>query len=136
MIYGIFDIEAKTLTFSRAGHNPVIAKHSGRKEIELLNPVGLALGLEKGKIFSNTIKEIKVDLQPGDTFVFYTDGFTEAMNKYKLEFTEDRLTEIILKSIDLSANDILEKAIADVKTFIGKATQHDDMTMVVVKYNP
>lgn len=135
MIYGIFDIEARTLTFSRAGHNPVIAKHSGKKEIELLNPVGLALGLEKGKIFSSTIKEIKVDLQPGDTFVFYTDGFTEAMNKYKLEFTEDRLTETILKSIDHSANDILEKSIAEVKTFIGKAMQHDDMTMVVVKYS-
>ncbi len=135
MIYGIFDVDARTLTFSRAGHNPVIAKHSGKKEIELLNPVGLALGLEKGKIFNSTIKEIKVDLHPGDTFVFYTDGFTEAMNKYKLEFTEERLTETILKSIDLSANDILEKTIGDVKTFIGKAMQHDDMTMVVVKYN-
>ena len=135
MIYGIFDVEARTLTFSRAGHNPVIAKHSGKKEIELLNPVGLALGLEKGKIFNSTIKEIKVDLHPGDTFVFYTDGFTEAMNKYKIEFTEDRLTETILKSIDHTANDILEKTIADVNTFIGKAMQHDDMTMVVVKYN-
>ena len=133
MIYGIFDVEKKTLTFSRAGHNPVIAKHSGKNEIELLNPVGLALGLEKGTIFNRTIKEIKIDMHPGDTFVFYTDGFTEAMNKFKLEFTEQRLTETISQNIELTANELLEKTIADVKTFTGKTLQHDDMTMVVVK---
>ncbi len=133
MIYGIFDVSARTLTFSRAGHNPVIAKHSGKKELELLNPVGLALGLENGTIFSRTIKEIKVHMQRGDTFVFYTDGFTEARNKYKLEFTEQRLTDTISQNIELPAKELLEKTITDVKTFAGKALQHDDMTMVVVK---
>ena len=133
MIYGIFDLKEKTLTFARAGHNPVIARHSGKSEVELLNPVGLALGLEKGTIFNKTIKEIKIDIHPGDTFVFYTDGFTEAMNRYKLEFSEKRLKESISNYINLPAKDLLEKTIADVNTFIGTAVQHDDMTMVVVK---
>jgi hypothetical protein len=133
MIYGIFDVSARTLTFSRAGHNPVIAKHSGKEELELLNPVGLALGLEKGTIFSKTIKEIKVNMHQGDTFVFYTDGFTEARNRHKLEFTEKRLTETISQNIELPAKELLEKTIADVKAFAGKTLQHDDMTMVVVK---
>lgn len=133
MIYGIFDSKEKTLTFARAGHNPVLARQSNKKEIELLNPVGLALGLERGALFSKTIKEIKVDMRPGDTFVFYTDGFTEAMNKYKIEFTEERLIETISKHIDLPANELLQKTIDDVNSFIGKTFQHDDMTMVVVK---
>ena len=133
MIYGIFDVKDHTLTFSRAGHNPVIAKHSGKKELELLNPVGLALGLEKGRIFNKTIKEIKIDTHPGDAFVFYTDGFTEAMNRFKMEFTETRLTESISKNLEFPAKELLDKTIADVDSFIGKALQHDDMTMVVVK---
>ena len=133
MIYGIFDLKEQTLTFARAGHNPVIAKHSGKNEIELLNPVGLALGLEKGTIFSRTIKEIKIDTHAGDTFVFYTDGFTEAMNRYKLEFTEERLIATISNYINLPAKELLNKTIADVKAFTGKTEQHDDMTMVVVK---
>jgi len=133
MIYGIFDVKEKTFTFSRAGHNPIIAKHSGKNEVEMLSPGGLALGLEKGTIFSKTIKEVKINTHPGDTFVFYTDGFTEARNKYKLEFTERKLTETISNYINLSAKDLLEKTIADVKTFTGKTIQHDDMTMVVVK---
>jgi serine phosphatase RsbU (regulator of sigma subunit) len=133
MIYGIFDIKEKTFSFSRAGHNPVIARQSGKKEVELLNPVGLALGLEKGRIFSKTIKEIKVDMRSGDTFVFYTDGFTEAMNKFKIEYTEERLKETIAKHIDLPANELLQKTVDDVNVFIGKAIQHDDMTIVIVK---
>ncbi len=64
MIYGIFDLKENTLTFSRAGHNPVLARQSDKNEIELLNPVGLALGLEKGQIFSRTIKELKVTCVP------------------------------------------------------------------------
>ncbi len=133
MIYGIFDLKAKTFTFSRAGHNPVLARQSDKKEVELLNPVGIALGLEKGKIFNKTIKEIKVDLCSGDTFVFYTDGFTEAMNKYKIEFTEGRLIETISKNADLPANELLIKTFDEVNVFMGKALQHDDMTMLVVK---
>ncbi len=133
MIYGVFDMKEKTLTFSRAGHNPVLARQSGKKRIELLNPVGLALGLEKGQIFKKTIEELKVDIRHGDAFIFYTDGFTEARNKYKIEFTEERLKEAISKNIDLPANEILQKTVDDVNTFIGKALQHDDMTMVVVK---
>jgi len=133
MIYGIFDLKEKTLTFSRAGHNPVLARQSSKKEIELLNPVGLALGLEKGQIFGKTIREIKVDMCPGDTFVFYTDGFTEAMNKYKMEFTEERLKETIALNADLPANELLLKTIENVNIFMGKALQHDDMTMVIVK---
>ena len=43
MIYGIFDIKERTLTFARAGHNPVLARHSGKENLEMLNPVGLAL---------------------------------------------------------------------------------------------
>ncbi len=133
MIFGIFDVKTKTLTFSRAGHNPVIARQSGKKDVELLSPTGLALGLEKGKIFGSTIKEIKVELRKGDAFVFYTDGFTEARNKYKYEYTEERLKESISKNIDCTANELLQKTIEDVNVFIGKALQHDDMTMVIVK---
>ena len=34
-----------------------------------------------------------------------------------------------------SAVEIQEKMIADVNKFIGKAPQHDDMTMVILKIN-
>ncbi|MFO7446490.1 MAG: SpoIIE family protein phosphatase [Ignavibacteriaceae bacterium] len=137
MIYGIFDKEKKIFRLARAGHNPVIvsAKGSNAANIEMLNPTGLALGLEKGPLFSKTIKEMEIPFALGDIFIFYTDGFTEAMNKQKEEFGEDRLRDIVERVSNLSAQEILEYIFKYVKDFMGKASQHDDMTMVVVKVN-
>ncbi len=133
MIYGIFDIEEKTLTLARAGHNPVIARKTAAGTIQKIDPKGLALGLEKGNIFNKTLKEMNVPFEQGDVFVFYTDGFTEAMNKTKDEYGEERLSEAVVKYSDRSAEEIMDVIFNDVKAFIGKAKQHDDMTMVVVK---
>ncbi len=133
MVYGIFDLEEKKFKLARAGHNPVIVKNSFQGKAETLNSSGLALGLEKGTVFSSSIKEIEIPISSSDVFVFYTDGFTEAMNKTKEEFGEERLMLSVEKNSGLAASEILNKIFSEVETFIGKASQHDDMTMVVVK---
>lgn len=133
MIYGIFDMDKKAFRLARAGHNPVIVKNSSNGKIEMLNPKGIALGLEKGTIFNSTISEVELALQPDDIFVFYTDGFPEAMNKNKEEFGEDKLAEIVEQNSSVSADNLLEILFNETNKFIGKAEQHDDMTMVIIK---
>ncbi|MCL5027874.1 MAG: PP2C family protein-serine/threonine phosphatase [Bacteroidetes bacterium] len=133
MVYGIFDMEEKRFKLARAGHNPVIVKNSYNGKAETLNSSGLALGLEKGNVFSSSIQEIEVPISSGDVFIFYTDGFTEAMNKSNEEFGEERLISSVESNSGLPANEIQKKIFTEVETFIGKASQHDDMTMVVVK---
>ena len=135
MVYGIFDIENKKFTLARAGHNPVIVRNSSPESVETLNPTGLALGLEKGAVFNNTIKEVEIPIARNDVFVFYTDGFTEAMNKTKDEFGEERLIKLVEQNSALSAEEILDAIIKEAKIFMGRTPQHDDMTMVVVKIN-
>jgi sigma-B regulation protein RsbU (phosphoserine phosphatase) len=133
MVYGVLNIENKTLRLARAGHNPVIVKSSAQSKTEFLNSSGLALGLEKGQIFSSAIKEIEIPISTGDVFVFYTDGFTEAMNRLNEEFGEEKLVAAVENNSGLHAKDILNNIFIEVQGFIGKADQHDDMTMVVVK---
>jgi phosphoserine phosphatase RsbU/P len=133
MVYGILDTENKTFTLARAGHNPVIVKNSAQGKSEFLNSSGLALGLEKGPVFSKNIKEIEITVASGDVLVFYTDGFTEAMNKLNEEFGEKRLVASVEENSGLHAQQILDNIFNEVQSFIGKADQHDDMTMVVVK---
>jgi serine phosphatase RsbU (regulator of sigma subunit) len=133
VIYGHFDMQNKTLTFARAGHNPVIVRKRISAKPELFIPKGLAIGLEKGKLFSDIIEEETIAIEPHDIFVFYTDGVTEAMNKKEEEFGEERLREIIDANANLSAQDLLNTIVKEVKQFTGKAHQHDDFTMVVVK---
>jgi phosphoserine phosphatase RsbU/P len=133
MVYGIFDTKANSLTLARAGHNPVIMRKSKENHVQVVNPTGLALGLDEGPTFAKSIEDVKTKFHSGDLFVFYTDGFPEAMNKTLEEFGEDRLCSTVEKYSEGSASEIMEGIFKDMKEFTGKAKQHDDMTIVVVK---
>ncbi|MGB2867935.1 MAG: PP2C family protein-serine/threonine phosphatase [Bacteroidota bacterium] len=133
MVYGVFDMRRRSLTLARAGHNPVIMRKSKANHVEVVNPMGLALGLDQGATFSKSIEEVRIAFRPGDLFVFYTDGFPEAMNKTLEEFGEERLCKTVERHAHRSAAEILEGIFAEMKEFVGKARQHDDMTIVVVK---
>jgi len=133
MVYGIFDMRNHRLTLARAGHNPVIMRKSGASEVQTVNPGGMALGLDPGDAFARSIEQEEISFQPGDLFVFYTDGFPEAMNKKNEEFGEERLAQSVAKHATQSAEEIMSGIYQDVKSFTGTAKQHDDMTIVVVK---
>ncbi len=134
MIYAVIDLETKLIRIARAGHNPVIY-HDSDGKINLISPNGLALGLEKGDLFGKVITESEEKLDSGKTFIFYTDGFTEAVNRKAEEYGLDRMIEIAKSWNYSTASEIQEKMMADVNKFIGKAQQHDDMTMVILKIN-
>ncbi|HTY36172.1 MAG TPA: PP2C family protein-serine/threonine phosphatase [Bacteroidota bacterium] len=133
MVYGVFDTQRHQLTIGRAGHNPVIMRKTQEKEVQVVNPMGLALGLDAGETFAKSIQEVSIPFQSGDLFVFYTDGFPEAMNKTLEEFGEERLCQTVERYAHGTAAEIMEGVFADMKEFVGKAKQHDDMTIVVVK---
>jgi len=134
MIYAVIDLETKLIRIARAGHNPVIYLDVNGN-VNLISPIGLALGLEKGDLFSKVITESEEKIESGKTFIFYTDGFTEAVNRKGNEYGLDRMIEIVKSWNNSSSSEIQEKMIADVNKFIGKAPQHDDMTMVILKLN-
>ena len=57
------------------------------------------------------------------------------MNKKKEEFGNDRLKNVIDEITSENPKEIIDKIFSSVKSFIGRAPQHDDMTLVVVKVN-
>jgi len=132
MIYAIVDLEKGFIRIAGAGHNPVIYRDQDGA-INLISPKGLALGLEKGTIFNRVISEHEEKLEPGKVFLFYTDGFTEAVNKKGDEYGLDRMFAVSENYHSSTSQIIQDKMIEDINKFIGKAKQHDDMTMVVLK---
>lgn len=132
MIYSIIDMEKKIIKIARAGHNPVLINQQSGK-INLISPKGLALGLEKGILFRQVITEETLPLEKGNAFVFYTDGFTEAVNNKGEEFGLERIQKILEKYSYESSDKLLEILLTEIKKFIGKTHQYDDMTMVIVK---
>jgi hypothetical protein len=132
MIYAIVDLENRTIKIARAGHNPVILNDLKGK-ISFISPNGLALGLEKGTLFRKVITEYQENLEPGKNYIFYTDGFTEAVNKKGEEYGLEKLSNIANSLSDKSAENVMNEVMQDVQKFIGKAKQHDDMTIVILK---
>ena len=133
MFYAVLDMTNHKIRFSRAGHNPaILAQRAGFKN-SFLQPRGIAVGLEGGDKFAQSLEEHEISLESGDVLAFYTDGFTEASTAEGEEYGEEQLLDIVSQNRDLSANALIQKIVRGVKIFVGNHPQHDDMTMVVIK---
>jgi len=135
MIYGVVDNRSGNFRFARAGHNPAILCRAGSQDAEFLQPSGMAIGFADGDRFDSNIEEATVTLNRGDTLVFYTAGFSEAMNKSRALYGDERLAKKVGQIGARSANAILRSVTEDVHHFIEGAGRSDDMTMVVLKMN-
>jgi len=133
MIYGVVDVSDRSFTFARAGHNPAIMHRAGAPKAEVLCPAGMAIGFSDGDVFDANIEEKTVTLRNGDTLVFYTDGFSEAMNSSRDLYGDERLADKVGQVGSRSASAILRLLTEDVHHFIEGAGRADDMTMVVIK---
>ncbi len=72
-------------------------------------------------------------MEPGDIFVGFTDGISEAMNNEHEEWGEERLIPAVESNADQSAAEMIPSLMAEADRFVSGAPQHDDMTLVVVK---
>ncbi len=135
MVYAVIDVKQKKMTYARAGHNPIlqISANGLRPRAQVLAPDGMGLALDRGSQFEKILEEESIPLVPGDLFLFFTDGVTEAMNDRSELFGDDRLRGIMEDNADLSMEELREKMVDEVFNFAGGAVQHDDMTMVLVK---
>lgn len=132
MIYAVFDMNTRQLCIARAGHTPVMRRKDGAG-VDVIHSRGIALGFEAGETFTATIEEVTVPLQTGDTFLLYTDGYPETMTRAREEFGEDRLAVALRDFAGSSSEELLSQLFRDTRRFAGRAEQHDDMTMVVVR---
>lgn len=133
MIYGVVDVSSGTFTFARAGHNPAILMRASMDEAEPLRPKGMAIGMTGGEVFDANIDEVFIEMRAGDSLVFYTDGFSEAMNSARDLYGDERLTKKVGQVGHRSAGAILRSLTEDVHHFIEGTGRSDDMTMVVIK---
>ena len=65
--------------------------------------------------------------------MLYTDGITEAMDTDGEMFGDAALADLVASQHHLEPAGIRERVVREVRSFVGEAEQHDDMTMVIVK---
>ena len=126
--YGILDASTRTFSYSNAGHNPpLLIKANG--ETRLLDSGEQPLGMFQGTRYH----EYHVVFEPGDVFVLYTDGATEAGSPEGEEFGRDRLVDAVKQSLDKPAREMIASIQMAVLEWTASVGSNDDVTFFVIK---
>jgi sigma-B regulation protein RsbU (phosphoserine phosphatase) len=130
VFYMIMSLQKGILSAVSAGHNPMVLWRKASNTCHLVNPNGLALGIDKGPLFDKTLKEQKIQLFKGDRFVLYTDGVIESMNSNQELYGQNRFYLRCKQLADKSSSEFLSLLVSEVEAHQGDAPQHDDITIV------
>jgi sigma-B regulation protein RsbU (phosphoserine phosphatase) len=121
----ILDPRTAELRISRAGHPPPVVRESHGSVVTLGAGDGPALGLYDTARFEQTL----YTLDHHDVVVLYTDGVTEALDRGRNLYGEERLAKAI-GGAARGARGVREAILADLESFVGSEDQSDDLTLV------
>ena len=136
VMYVILNTAKRTLLVTSAGHNPMVLYRKATNTCHLVNPNGLALGIDRGPLFDKTIKEQLIQLHTGDRFVLHTDGVVESMNSKQEQLGDHRLYLLVKQYAEKGSNEFSNLIATVLENHKGDAQQHDDITMVTVRVLP
>lgn len=128
LFLGILEMDARTLRYVNAGHNPqfVLRERGG---IEPLSSTGLPIALYSGHGY----REAQVRLEAGDLLFFYTDGLVETESETGDVFGPERLQALLEREHMQGIDALLAYVEAHVSAFRGKAEPLDDATMMALR---
>jgi sigma-B regulation protein RsbU (phosphoserine phosphatase) len=128
----IFDLERRVVSVASAGHHQLVILSPGRAPRFACPSSGRPVGLMP----HNPIERETLSLNPGDTFVLFSDGVSEAINRDEGFYGEDRLLRTLTSCADATPKEIVSRVLGDVRAFAAGAKQSDDITVLVAKYRP
>ncbi|MEI8373003.1 MAG: SpoIIE family protein phosphatase [Planctomycetota bacterium] len=126
LVLAVLDPLRHELTLVNAGHPPSYLRHAG-KVIQAVDEANARLPL--GVMENAEYVQVSHSLDPGDRLVLYTDGISEAMNEKNELYGLRRLheqTTVSCPGVAAYGQSIL----GNVKEFVGKQSQNDDICLV------
>ena len=123
---GIVDLTTGEVCCANAGHEyPVLKRVDGSYEI-VMDRHGLPLAAMEEMWYT----EYYLTLGPGDKLFLYTDGVPEAINENEEQYGTNRMLAALNTVMDEPMENTLFAVRNDMSSFVGKADQFDDITML------
>jgi sigma-B regulation protein RsbU (phosphoserine phosphatase) len=130
--YAVLDPIGRTLTYSRAGHNPPRLIRHGQV-LSLDRSAALPLGILSQEPYDQS----ELTLQSGDLLLLYTDGITEAsapsQGGSRRLFGVERLDEVLLNCGDIGPRQCIARIQAAMAQFCDNAAPNDDQTIIALQ---
>jgi serine phosphatase RsbU (regulator of sigma subunit) len=128
--YALIDPALRRMTLANGGQlTPLLRRADGLTTFVEVPEASLPLGMSLEVAYN----QVEIDLAPGDTLVFYTDGIVEAHDHARGLFGFDRLEALVREWGHLPPDELIERLIGEVHAFAEGLPPHDDMTIVVVR---
>lgn len=136
----LYNLKTGEMQYASAGHSKPLLYRTATGQVEYLEAGGMPLGMDDNDFFADTLEIRKVKLEPGDIFVQYTDGLSEAMNAEREQFGYERMKEELLKNIAQPAQGVLDGLARAVEQFTGTrldqpgpSALNDDIALVCLR---
>lgn len=128
LCYAVYDARERALELALGGQlTPLLRRADGT--VTFLDVVGeLPLGIVPDVRYNTT----RLQLEPGDTVLFYTDGLVEAFSPQGELFGFRRLKQAFAQWGDQPADEIAARLLQTVEEWHGDRERHDDVTVVVL----
>jgi len=128
-IFAILNSKTGQVSFASGGHEPPFWYQYKSDTLVRVPGAGMLLGAFEGIVYEDQ----QIELEPGDFLVFFTDGVTEARDKFGAFYGEDSLGNVIDTFKGDSASALLQLILRDIASFVGDTPAADDLTLVVIR---
>jgi len=129
VFYMLYDDKSRKLIYSNAGHSPLLIYNNKGGVFEELDTEGIPIGITEESEYGVGQRTLK----DGDVLVLYTDGITEAKDKHKNFYGEERFKDFIKTHVEKPTQELGNMIIEDINHFAEDVEQHDDQTLILVK---
>lgn len=127
--YAVFDPRSGEMVLSNAGHPVPLVRSAGSDGVR---GIGEAIDVPLGVVPDTRYPEARLELGPGETLLFLTDGAFEALGPEGERYGLDRLTDTVGRG-SARPEDMAERMLADVTDFVGSRARSDDLTIVAAQ---
>ncbi|MFP4030324.1 MAG: PP2C family protein-serine/threonine phosphatase [Desulfococcaceae bacterium] len=126
LCYARLDMQRRDIRLVDCGHMRTLHFSAESDAVTPLEGVNVPLGLPEPEPF----RQVRAPFEPGDVFLFYSDGLTEASRADREMFGEERLVSVFLEHAGCGPEELIRRISEAVHDFAGPAAIEDDVTCV------
>lgn len=131
LTYAVLDTRAGEVTWVRAGHTLPLLVRKSLPPSFLDQGGGTAVALLPRHIIPDVAA--RLHLEPGDRFLLYTDGLTEARNPQEGIFSEERLAHLLDESRTAALDATMRETIATAQRWTASPNLEDDACILALE---
>jgi serine phosphatase RsbU (regulator of sigma subunit) len=129
--YAIIDTNSERMTYTCAGHCPILLFNKTTKDYQQFQSDGFFIGMFPELDLPNHEYHYKKD---ENRLLLYTDGVVDSQNKEKVQFGLIRLKTIIARTLEKPADEVVKEVMKSLQKFVGNSEIEDDSTLFIVDF--